>query len=62
MPFIIFVREASMISLATQQKRQNLLTFIEAALKAELAVQGVAGIGSIATGLSLCKTKFEKTG
>jgi hypothetical protein len=62
MPFIIFVREASMISLATQQKRKDLLTFIEAALKADPAVQGVAGIGSIATGLSPYKTKFEKIG
>ena len=37
---------------ATEQKRQHLLAFIQQTLVLETAVQGVVGIGSIATGLA----------
>jgi hypothetical protein len=41
-----------MITPATQQKRQDLLTFIEQELAPYAAVQAVIGVGSIATGLA----------
>lgn len=41
-----------MFTPATRQKRQDLLTFIQRVLEPAPAVQGVIGIGSIATGLA----------
>ena len=41
-----------MVTPATEQKRQHLLTYIESELKPHDAVKGVVAIGSLATGLA----------